>query len=73
MASKKDFRVVKSFFAAWVESDGKVRIIINDQAETATWKTKAAAKKAVRQHWARPEVFMAQGRYLKPGRKPSGK
>ena len=66
MANKKDFRVVKSFFAAWVEADGSVSFITGNRGETATWKTKAAAQKTLRRHWARPEVFMVKGRYLKP-------
>lgn len=69
MASMKNFRVVKAFFAAWVESDGEVRAIRDDHG-IATWKTKAAAKKALSKHWARPEIFMVKGLYLKPGRKP---
>lgn len=65
MATKKDFREVKSFFAAWVESDGSVSFITNEDG-IATWKSKAAAKKALSKHWAKPEVFMVKGRYLKP-------
>lgn len=64
MSSRKNFKVVKSFFAAWVERDGKVSFI-TDREVIATWKTKAAAKKALREHWAHPEVFMVKGLYHK--------
>lgn len=64
MASKKDFKVVKSFFAAWVERDGSVRFI-TENGEIATWKSEAVAKKALSEHWAKPAVFMVKGKYLK--------
>lgn len=64
MASKKDFKVVKSFFAAWVERDGKVSFV-NDGVRAATWKNKSAAEKNASKHWARPTVFMVKGEYLK--------
>ena len=63
MASKKDFRVVKSFFAAWVERDGTVKIV--GLGEPARWRTRDAAKRALRGHWANPEVFEVKGSFLK--------
>lgn len=62
---KVKFHVVKSFFGAWVEHDGKVRFITED-GEIFTWKTKGAAEKALRKHWAHPKVFGVKGTFVKP-------
>ena len=64
MASKKDFKVVKAAFAAWVEHDGSVSFI-TENGKVVVWKTKAAAEKALRVHWAPFKVFVVKGRFLK--------